>query len=209
MWCEKNTLDVSGGWGGKRGYFGLIGRSKWSNDLRILSWYECREDWHRDTNPGDTSGMDYYGKAERTRFAFCVGDTKKGPAVAALIAKVEAQLGLPSRVRSRFGPTYRHDVIWFRQAAWWRRDHMRRYLFTALMRAGLWYNPAKDNFDYALSRRVYTSRTTRAIKHFLGGRTVYALKSGAQEGWLNVFKDKTDQQIMSLLLEPKANLDVA
>ena len=92
---------------------------------------------------------------------------------------------------------------------------LKRFLFTALLRAGEKYNKKRGNFKDAIWSNEYLEDTKYAVNRFLDGYTRFRGRGPATyEGWWNTFyignaEDKwdapeplTESQINRLLVKP-------
>jgi hypothetical protein len=206
MWCQNKKLDVKMYYHAESGSFGLLGKQAWDDfkDLRVLEWYSCREDFHNDTHPVFSHHLND-NKLDLSRFLFVLDRPMKAQRVAAFIGKFEGLL--ESKPCSSFGPTPKSDVIWCRPAAWWRKSHARRSLFTGLIRTSLYYDPARDNFNDALNYRTYTRRTRKAIDYFIKGHTTF--RGNTFDGWQSTFEYRSDAEIQRMLVKPGVKVHVA
>jgi hypothetical protein len=91
--------------------------------------------------------------------------------------------------------------MWIKPSKWWLKYGMRRSLFTILLRAGLVYVVAKENFDEAVNGEKYLSMTKYAFSRFLSGFTKY---TGHKRGWHRQFCQMrpTADEIDELLIKP-------
>lgn len=101
--------------------------------------------------------------------------------VAKLILEIEKELELP--FRTMVGPTSTQSVMWLKTNSWWSISSIRRSFFTAMLRAGLNYDPKKTLLDNLCSCSYF--RDTRAATQlFLKGHTKTVMRT---TGWHSTF----------------------
>lgn len=141
------------------------------NTIVCHDWVSCREDFLT-TSRGLTYFLFKHFHKRRSN-------------ICAFMERVENILRIESK--SIIGPTNRDDVSWIRISPWWSRVHIKRSLYTALLRAGQKFHPEKKNFYRALFSVDYLAETDMAVLHFLGGNTRY---TGKKQGWYRQFANK-------------------
>ena len=112
-----------------------------------------------------------------------------GKNILLFINAIEQRMG--HAILTQGGPTNLKNASWFAPADFWRRNAMRRSLFTILLRNGREYQPRNKNVEEALYSQYYTSSTRPAIERFLNGFTWY---SGSSSGWYQQFSGAANQQ---------------
>jgi hypothetical protein len=201
MWSDemkeiRRSYDVS------RGYLGVpvdyVDDNNRNYSFGGINWYSCREDFHR-----CSIGLRFH------YFAYCypahvqAGESPNVPRnISAFFDKIEDTLGL--NIRTKMGMTVLPSgaitqAMWIKRPLWWTCENMRRSLFTALLRAGLVYDPNRDNFDQALRSQDYTALTMPAVNRFLKGYTSY---KGSTVGWQSAFRDQPKKSLETLLVLP-------
>lgn len=165
-----------------------------------MQWTKCREQFAN------------YWKPEMDAFWFSHDSVPDMPkAVAAFIARCEAILELGEE--SQFSLTNRPHVLWVSPAQFWRGCHVRRSLYTVLLRCGRKYNIAVDNFEQALYSEAYASDTKRAIMRFLFGFTQFngdafqrltGMSPSVNTGWWTMFKNRNDEHLRNILVVDSA-----
>jgi hypothetical protein len=169
MWIKEQENITCPVYSPCPGDFGMpIGQK--SGKTEIGDWWGCREEF-----------AFVYLKLKRYFFNIEGAD---GLSIGLFFTKVEDILGLSENQRSRIGPTSRPNIIWVEPRNWWRKCHMRRSLFTALLRQSVVYNRVHENFEAALYEGQYTYETRKALAHFLSGHTYYW---GNIRGWVEAF----------------------
>ncbi len=157
-----------------------------------ISWETCRERFGKAFQQ-DTPG--FYFKHR----------SGGGRAVASFLVKTESVL---RQEPSRFAETNRDSVLWIEPSDFWKSCPMRRSLLTVLLRCGIVYDPARDNYEEALFTQEYVVPTRRAIMRFLFGFTQYQGPSLATDstiqirGWKSIFEGKTEADIKQWLVWP-------
>lgn len=163
-------------------------------DKTPFNFVDCRETFARRWNR-NTKG--FYFKHKK-------GD---GAKVASFILKTEKILR--NRTFSKFSETNRDTVLWVEPSHFWRAARLKRSLFTILLRAGMKYNPDKDNYEKTLFAHEYIDPTRKAVMRFLYGYTKNVGENpntnGGLEtrGWYGLFRGKDEAHIKSVLVWPK------
>ena len=129
--------------------------------------------------------------------------------IASFVDRVEQMV--KTKPRTVIGPTQYDKVSYVRMSSWWLKNDMRISLFTALLRAGQYYDPEFGNFEQALCATRYTRQTLPAVQWFLKGHTCY---TGKVTGWNDQFFHNgkirgravppTEREIRSLLVRPRS-----
>ena len=137
-----------------------------------------------------------------------------GKNVAEFMWKVENVLEI--KKHTNFAMSNFSNVIWIEPNDFWRSCIMKRSLFTALLRAGIKYDPEKDNFEEALFQAKHLEDTPRALMRFMFGFTEYhgpeldekRTTSYITKGWWTVFKDISDGEIRNYLRLPNNSVNL-
>ena len=158
-----------------------------------LEWIGCRE------------RIAALFKENTTHLFFSV---EQSETVARFIHKTEEIINLPEH--TTFQRTNRNHILSITPQTFWTQCPIRRSLFTILLRQGLRYNPAQDNYEDALFHndlltRNYTTLTKPAVTRFLFGFTHYNGPTTAVHnipGWVTLFKNATPKIIRERLIQP-------
>lgn len=200
---EIKAVKPSSYGGPQIGYFAL------DSEYGTLSWDKCREQFAQRFCEA-TSG-----------FFFC-HNIDEGYRVAEFISKTEEILGftdyLHSYAPSTFCKTSRNDVLWINVSRFWVAHEIRRQFLTILLRAGMGYDSARNNYEEALwamrgfdQDRLYCQETKNAVMRFLFGFTEYIatdIQPTHRGGWVEVFKNKDESTIRHMLGLPKGERPV-
>ena len=100
---------------------------------------------------------------------------------------------------SVFGKTNRPYATWI-DLGWWGDTYTKRSLLLMLLRAGLNYDPSKNNYEEALYSEEYLKETKYATMRFLYGFTNCLRES---KGWRTVFKSMSIPEIKKNLVLPE------
>lgn len=111
---------------------------------------------------------------------------------------------------SEYALTNRDNILWIEPSKFWMDCRMRRSLLTILVRAGMVYDPKRDNYEEALFAEKWAKPTKMAVMRFLFGFTKYngpniENQSVESRGWKFIFESITEQQIKEYLLWPEEN----
>lgn len=185
----------------KKSVYGPPGLGYFATDSDFsLTWEKCREQFS------------YKFTEVLQGFYFCHVPLE-GYNVASFIAKTEEIIGfvdfLHSYASSQFCQTDRENVLWVEPSRFWSKCEMRRQLFTILLRSGMNYNPAINNYEQALWSKDkmgnnYALETQLAIMRFLFGFTQYVNDVvNYKTGWWTTFKDRPEQTVRKLLVRPE------
>jgi len=165
-----------------------------------VHWDHCREQFAAKFNeltPG------FY-------FSHPVG---KSHDVGEFLAKFETIIGLTAF--STFSKTEKESVLWIVPAAFWTNCQMKRSLMTIILRCGINYDSAKDNFDDALfgeyKETTYVKETRSAMLRFMFGFTKFtgtlnpitSTSSVIKHGWREEFQKLDDSTIRRRLVLPE------
>jgi len=142
--------------------------------LVLSKFYHCRDVFHTDSRDLAAGAI----------IAF-VCTAAAAPKVAAFVTEFEKRLG--HEKLTRMGLTNSASIMWVEPAAFWFGNPLRRSLFTALLRAGVGYNPETNNFDAAIAKEKYLGPTKAAVKHFLEGHTWISSEVDTARGWYDNF----------------------
>jgi hypothetical protein len=163
-------------------------------DTTPFNFIDCRETFARRWN---TKTEGFYFKHKKG----------EGVKVAAFILKTERILR--NRTFSKFAKTNRDTILWIEPSHFWRSDRLKRSLFTILLRAGIKYDPEKDNYEKAMFSHEYVEPTKNAVMRFLYGYTKNVGEkpntNGGLEtkGWYGLFRGKDEEHVKSVLVWPK------
>ena len=86
----------------------------------------------------------------------------KGYSVATFLKKTE--IILKQNEYSQYAMTNRDTVLWIEPTNFWKSCRMRRSLLTIFVRAGMVYDPKRDNYEEALFSEQWAKPTKTAIK---------------------------------------------
>ncbi len=178
MWFdEKCEIQINRGiYSPQPESFGRCGQAYVSGIVHhIQMWHSCREDFHVYTKKKQRFYYHHDLPKERGR----------GKSIAVFFDKVEAELKIPEKERSKFGATNYQKVMWFEMSGWWRKSSIRRSLFTALLRQSRGYYICKNNYKKTLYDGEYTDCNRKALKRFMSGNTYYW---GRETGWVMAFE---------------------
>jgi hypothetical protein len=141
-----------------------------------------------------------------TRGLFFKHPPAAGPGVAAFLAKTEAVLDLADR--STYACTNWPTITWVGPTRFWMACELRRSLLTILLRAGMLFEPDRDNYEEALFRADYVRPTKAAVMRFLFGFTEYVGPPIVQpspihvRGWRAVFDGQSVEAVKRMLVRP-------
>lgn len=185
----------------KEGHFALE-----AEPPKSVHWDHCREQFAAKFNE-TTSGF------------FFSHPVNKGENVAEFLAKFETILaaGLTTPFSfSHYAKTTRETILWVAPARFWVDCHMKRSLLTLVMRCGMNYDPAADNFDDALfgeqfKETQYARETRPALMRFMFGFTRYtgslpnlgSYTSVIKHGWREEFMKMDEPTIRRRLVLPE------
>ena len=185
-----------------KGYIG-IGRSN-PDEMPTVEWFKCREQFHRKMTESNNS--DFY-------FAHLPDQEKS---IACFIAKVEEVIALNFPLeKTNFCQTNKNYALWVDPSSFWKECNVKLSLLTIFLRIGMFYDPSSDNFDeafiaqnaaYTESSAARNGDTPAAIERFLYGFTKFVPlnedEAKLDVGWVNLFKNKTIDQIRKQLISP-------
>lgn len=120
----------------------------------------------------------------------------QGVAVATFIKKTEMILN--QKEFSQFSLTNHDNVLWVEPTYFWKSCRMKRSLLTIMLRAGMVYEPALDNYEQALFTEQWAKPTKLAVMRFLFGFTKYIgptiddQTNIESRGWKFVFEGHDD-----------------
>jgi hypothetical protein len=172
-------------------------------DIPTISWDKCREQFATRFT-------------ENHKGLFFCHEVNESQRCASFLVKTEQIIDISSS-HSVFGETNRPDVTWIVPSFFWMSSDMRRQLLTILLRAGMSYDPIKDNYEEALWKpdklgNDYAARTKSAVLRFLYGFTEFVPDKCVQStlwgtfnnkvGWVNVFEGKDQQSVRKQLITP-------
>jgi len=117
--------------------------------------------------------------------------------------------------KSIFAKTNRPYASWidFAPNSIWKESYLKRSLLLILLRSGLNYDPAKNNYEEALYSEKYLNETKPAVMRFLFGFTYCDKTSfdtnGHPNGWFTTFGGMQNGEIKKwLLLPPDKSLKI-
>jgi hypothetical protein len=129
-----------------------------------------------------------------------------GYAVATFLKKTE--IVLKQSVFSQYSMTNRDTILWIEPSDFWKCCRMRRSLLTILVRAGIMYDPRKDNYEEALFTEKLVKPTKFAVMRFLYGFTKYVGPNIDNQpdiesrGWKTIFESHDEEYIKNCLKWP-------
>ena len=154
-------------------------------DRNPIEWIHCRERF----GPKLVSPYD----------GFFFSHERKDVNIASFILKTEEVLEIS---KSIFRKTNRYYATWISPSDFWLQCDVRKSLFTILIRAGVNYDLALDNYEEALFSVKYSKETMLAIQRFLLGFTKVVYKR-YNNGWVNVFGGQSIDVIRQRLVLPE------
>jgi hypothetical protein len=192
MWIAERE-QVATTYTPDNGSFGYVTSTNAEGVVTISNWENCRELFLT----AQAGNRVWYFKHNLP-----VG---RGRSIAEFIEKIEKKLGIKSIRRTKIQATSKRKIIKVNCAPFWDQSHVRRSLFTALLRASQSYrmtaNGRKGNLEQALYSVAYTINTRRAVERFINQRAVHywAPTGNTQQGWQTIFSNKTNAQIGRML----------
>ena len=100
--------------------------------------------------------------------------------------------------KSVFAKTNRPYASWI-DLGFWKHNYLKRSLLLILLRAGLNYDPARNNYEEALYSEKYLAETKPAVMRFLFGFTHI---DRATSGWYTTFMDMKPVEVKRWLVLP-------
>lgn len=175
-----------------------VGNFALDDPEKQFHWDHCREQFAAKFT--DAKGF-YFSHPEN-----------KGLDIANFLHKFETIVGF-SQPFSIYCETNKDIIIWIEVSSFWLPCLMRRSLLTILLRCGINYVTAKDNFDDALfgeyKESIYARETRSAILRFMFGFTEFAGKqaetfqtSVIKHGWREEFQKIDDSVVRKRLILP-------
>ena len=149
--------------------------------LQIDNWVYCRDSFHY-----------HFHNIDQLLFAHSPHASKR---IAAFIYEFEKRM--KHEKLSLCGPTNMSRITWVKPAKFWLTKNIRKSLFTCLLRAGIRYDPEKNNFEETLNSVPYLARTQNAVKWFLQGYTWP--KKNDTVGWYDNFVRAKDSALAKKL----------
>lgn len=115
---------------------------------------------------------------------------------------------------TEFAKTEKESILWVKQSDFWKKCQIKRSLFTILIRCGMNYDSAIDNFDDALfgeyKENIYFKETKSALLRFMFGFTnftgkinSYASTTVIKHGWKEEFSKLDNSTIRRRLILPE------
>jgi len=166
----------------KEGCYGL--------DVCPHKFYACREEFAITWNE-NTTGFFFTHLAD------------KGYSIATFLKKIE--IVLKQSKFSQYAMTNRDTILWIEPSMFWKECRMKRSLLTILIRAGMIYDPMKDNFEEAIFSEKFIKSTRLAVMRFLYGFTKYigpTIEDQAIEiyGWKYIFESHNEEYVKNCLV---------
>ncbi len=165
------------------------------------TWEKCRE---RFSNEIDCETIGF----------FFSHHSHQSENVAEFIFKSEEILELSQR--SVYSHTDKDIILWIEPSRFWMDCWLKRSLLTILLRCGMYYDPAKDNYEDALfgdgsdkdQAREYVYKTRQAIMRFMFGFTKFVIPdsvtvpTGSLHSalWVRVFEDRSVKELKTILV---------
>ena len=154
---------------------------------------------------------------ENTLGFFLKHPADAGYSVATFLKKTE--LLLKETKFSEYSLTNNNTLLWIEPSQFWKCCRMRRSLLTIFVRAGMTYDPKKDNYEEVLFAEKFIKPTKTAVMRFLYGFTKYEGPSIEEQptiesrGWKYIFESADVLSVKNWLkwptkdqYEPKAQL---
>jgi hypothetical protein len=157
-------------------------------------WYHCREQFATKFGT-DTVGF------------FFSHPSGKGEGVAEFVVKFETILGLDALSKpfdySSFALTTKDNILWTQPSDFWKDCYIKRSLLTMILRCGMNYDPAQDNFDDALfgeqyKETLYVRETRPALLRFMFGFTKYTGQTPTAGSYTSVIKHGWREEFMKM-----------
>lgn len=201
IYTEKRVVKPSAFGPPEKGYFAV------DDEQQAASWDKCREQFAARF-------------IESSKGLFFCHDTNEGCRTASFLIKTEQVIGIADRRRpfnySMFAETDRANILWVGPSYFWMGSEVRRQLLTVILRAGMNYNPSKNDYEEALWKpdqlgNNYTAKTKAAISRFLYGFTDYVPPDASSAwgsftnkvGWVTLFENKSEEVVRTRLVVPE------
>lgn len=175
-------------------YFEGVFDGSFGLDVEPYKFETCRERFGRQWD-------------ENTKGFYLTHPVNEGYSVATFLKKTE--IILKQTEFSEYALTNRDNILWIEPSKFWMSCRMKRSLLTILVRAGILYDPKKDNYEEALFSERWAKPTKRAVMRFLYGFTKYIGptiegQNIETRGWKYVFDETThnDQFAKDCLVWP-------
>ena len=170
----------------------VVGEGCYGMDSPPHKFETCRERFGRIWN-------------ENTIGFFFTHPSSKGYSVAAFLNKTE--IVLKQSKFSQYSMTNRDTILWIEPSVFWKECRMKRSLLTILIRAGMMYDPRRDNYEEALFTENLIKPTRLAVMRFLYGFTKYigpTIENQNVEtyGWKHIFENHGEQYVKNCLVSP-------
>lgn len=180
---------------------GYLGVGLNSDGRELVEWHKCREQFHRKMT-----------EVQKSEFYFAHAPNKE-TSIACFMAKIEQIISLNFPIpRSVFSRTNKSFALWTSPSEFWKECNVKFNLYTILMRAGANYDYEKDNFDEALysmplvDGKILMQEGMWSVNRFLYGFTQFVPADENEKrkdvGWINIFKNKSKEQIRKQLVSP-------
>lgn len=156
-----------------------------------INWQKCRETF-ADRFTSDINGF-YFSHAPEPQIS---------DAIYAFILKTEEILGVSgiSIQPTKMSRTNRNYAVWVEPSSFWKDCEFKRSLFTIFLRCGAEYREC--DYEKALMSQSYIRETIIAVKRFLFGFTNYNRIESQPKGWVNLFANKTKEDVKTILVKP-------
>ena len=144
---------------------------------------------------------------EHTKGFYLTHPANKGYSIATFLKKTEIILN--QKEFSEYARTNRDTILWIEPSKFWMSCRMRRSLLTILVRAGIMYDPKRDNYEEALFTEKWAKPTKMAVMRFLYGFTKYIGPTIEDQpniesrGWKYVFENHDEQYTKNCLVWPE------
>lgn len=209
VYTEKRVVKPSAFGPPEKGYFAI------DDNQETTTWDKCREQFAARFT-------------ETSRGFFICHNTNEGNRPASFLVKTEQVIGiadcsLKSNERlhnhSTFAETDRANILWVGPSLFWMTSEIKRQLLTIILRAGMNYDPYKNNYEEALWMpdqigNNYAAKTKIAVTRFLYGFTEYISDANMSPiwgnfnnkiGWVSVFENKSEEAIRARLVAPEGD----
>lgn len=174
---------------------GYLGVGRFDKNTIIVEWSKCREQFHRKLT-----------EAQQSVFYLAMPPNKE-ESIACLIYKIEEIISFNFPVeKSKFCRTNKDYALWIEPSSFWKECNAKMSLFTIFVRAGMDYDYKKDNFDDVIYKQNLICEVSYSVERFLYGFTKFIPltenESKLDVGWVNLFKNKSKEQVRKQLVSP-------
>lgn len=203
LYTENRVVKPSAFGPPEKGYFAV------DDEQQSVNWDKCREQFAARFT-------------ELSKGLFFCHNTDEGRRTASFLIKTEQVVGIADPNRSKpfnystFAETDRANILWVGPSCFWMEAEIKRQLLTVILRAGMNYNPSKDDYEDALWKpdqlgNNYAAKTKAAISRFLYGFTDYVPPNSSSAwgsftnkvGWVTLFENKNEELIRERLVVPE------